>query len=113
MKVIAGSLGGRTVYAPKTSGTRPMTDKARGALFDILGPLDGYVVLDAYAGSGALGIEAISRGAERVVAIEAGREAQVAIHKNVKELNIQWQYQLYPMKVESWRQSITDIMSQP
>ncbi|HEY8584486.1 MAG TPA: RsmD family RNA methyltransferase, partial [Capillimicrobium sp.] len=63
MRVIAGSLGGRRLRAPAGRDTRPTSDRVREALFSILGPLDGASVLDLFAGSGALGIEALSRGA--------------------------------------------------
>jgi len=102
VRIIAGELGGRTLAAPKTYGTRPMTDKLRAALFDILGPVDGLAVLDAYAGSGALGFEALSRGAARVVAIESARPALAAIERNRESLAIDWAYELQAQKVESW-----------
>jgi 16S rRNA (guanine966-N2)-methyltransferase len=79
-----------------------MTDKVRAALFDILGaPTDG-VVLDAYAGSGALGFEALSRGTHRVVAVEKGRAAIQTIRANVAALEVESQYSLVPTSVESW-----------
>lgn len=102
MRINSGKLGGRIIYSPNTRSTRPMTDKVRGALFDILGPIDGFMVLDAYAGSGALGFESISRGADRVIAIESGKQAINAITKNVAGLDLGFQYQLVPSKVESW-----------
>ena len=66
MRVIAGRFGGRRLTAPPGRDTRPTSDRVREALYSILGPLDGERVLDLYAGSGALGIEALSRGAERL-----------------------------------------------
>lgn len=102
MRIIAGDLGGRVLAAPRTRGTRPMTDKVRGALFNILGPVEGLDVLDAYAGSGALGFEALSRGADHVVAIEAGREASSTIRKNVEGLGVGGSYELIEGKVENW-----------
>lgn len=102
MRIVAGKFGGRVVQAPKTNETRPMSDKVRGALFDILGPIDGFVVLDAYAGSGAVGFEALSRGAQRVLAIESGRKAINAIIANIEDLDASFSYQLAPIKVESW-----------
>lgn len=79
-----------------------MTEKVRAALFDILGPIEGLFVLDAYAGSGALGIEALSRGATKVIAVEAGHQACSAIRKSVDSLQLGMQYSLEPKKVESW-----------
>lgn len=79
-----------------------MSDKVRAALFNILGPLNGYAVLDAYAGSGALGFEALSHGAQTVVAVEIGRAAIKAINSNIETLNVSFQYRLETQKVETW-----------
>ena len=65
MRVIAGKLRGRRIAAPKGTTTRPTSDFVRETAFNLIGPVDGAAVLDLYAGSGALGIEALSRGAER------------------------------------------------
>ena len=70
MRVVAGRFGGRTLRAPAGRDTRPTSDRVREALFSMLGPLDGARVLDLFAGSGALGIEALSRGAQRVTFVE-------------------------------------------
>lgn len=102
MRIIAGRYKGRVITLPKTRETRPMGEKVRGAVFDILGPLDGMSVLDAYAGSGALGFEALSRGAQQVEAIEMGREAIRAIRGGIVTLDLSFNYQLYEMKVETW-----------
>lgn len=87
MRIIAGRLRGRRIVAPAGWGTRPTTDRVREAWFSILGPLHGTVA-DIYAGSGALGFEAISRGAERVVFVESARPAQEAIARNATSLGI-------------------------
>jgi 16S rRNA (guanine966-N2)-methyltransferase len=80
-----------------------MTDKVRGALFDILGTIvTDAAVLDAYAGTGALGFEALSRGAQRVVAVELGHKAAQSIRENVALLEVGFQYQLEEARVESW-----------
>ena len=63
MRITGGALGGRRLVAPRGERTRPTSDRVREALFAILGPLDGADVLDLFAGSGALGLEALSRGA--------------------------------------------------
>ncbi len=102
MRIVAGQYGGRVVQAPKTSETRPMSDKVRAALFDILGPIDNFVVLDAYAGSGAVGLEALSRGAQRVFAVESGKKAINTIKSNVENLEASFSYELIAQKVESW-----------
>ena len=83
MRVVAGRFGGRTLRAPVGRDTRPTSDRVREALFSMLGPLDGARVLDLYAGSGALGIEALSRGAGHVTLVERARPAQAAIEANL------------------------------
>ena len=89
VRVIAGEFGGRQLDAPRGRGTHPMGERIRGALFNsILQELPGAVVLDAYAGTGAIGIEAISRGAKHATLIEHGRVPQKAIAKNLDLLNI-------------------------
>jgi 16S rRNA (guanine966-N2)-methyltransferase len=102
MRIVGGSLGGRIITNPKTRATRPMTEKMRAAIFDILGDVSDLAVMDAYAGSGAIGFEAASRGAGRVVAIESSRGATHIIQSNQKALDIDWVYSLYPITVESW-----------
>ena len=67
MRVIAGAYGGRVLVAPAGRGTRPTSDRVREALFSMLGELEGTVVLDLFAGTGAMGIEALSRGATLAV----------------------------------------------
>jgi 16S rRNA (guanine966-N2)-methyltransferase len=88
MRVIAGALGGRRLRAPAGRGTRPTSDRVREALFAILGPLDDAVVLDLFAGSGALGIEALSRGAARAVFVERDRAALEALEANLRMLEL-------------------------
>lgn len=102
MRITTGSLGGRMVVPPKTTTTRPMADKVRGALFNVVGDVGGMIVLDAYAGSGAIGFEALSRGAERVVAIESGRAAAQALMTNRETLGVGHEYQLANTTVETW-----------
>jgi 16S rRNA (guanine(966)-N(2))-methyltransferase RsmD len=70
MRVVAGRYGGRTLKAPRGTDVRPTADRVREALFSILGPLDGLAVLDLFAGTGALGIEALSRGAHSCVFVD-------------------------------------------
>lgn len=88
MRVIAGYLGGRNFASPHGHRTHPMSDKIRGALFGILGDIKGLNVLDAFAGSGALSFEAISRGAKEAVAIEADKGAHAVIESNIVSLGI-------------------------
>ncbi len=93
MRVIAGSLRGRRLLAPSGSGTRPTTDRVREALFSVLearGALDGddVRVLDPFAGSGALGIEALSRGASHATFIELDRAAVRILRTNIEDLGV-------------------------
>ena len=89
MRIIAGVAGGRRLVSPEGSGTRPMTDRAREALFSSLGSaLVGARVLDLYAGSGALGLEALSRGAASVVFVENDQAALTALRANIELLDI-------------------------
>lgn len=84
MRVIAGSAKGRRLLGPDTSDTRPLTDRAKEALFSSLGDrVREAVVLDLYAGSGGIGIEALSRGAQRAVFVEKGRKALEALRHNL------------------------------
>jgi 16S rRNA (guanine966-N2)-methyltransferase len=87
MRVIAGRYGGRRLQAPPGAATRPTSDRVREALFSILGPrVDGAAVLDLFAGSGALGIEALSRGAERATFVENAPPAVRALRANLAAL---------------------------
>jgi 16S rRNA (guanine966-N2)-methyltransferase len=89
-RIIAGAAGGRKLKTPGT-GTRPTSDRVREALFSSLehaGTLRGARVLDLYAGSGALGLEAASRGAQEVVLVDGGREAARACRSNVADLGL-------------------------
>jgi 16S rRNA (guanine966-N2)-methyltransferase len=89
VRVIAGRLGGRRLRAPKGKATtRPTSDRVKEALFSMLGDLDGAVALDLFAGTGALGIEAISRGANRAVFVERDRAAATAIRTNLASLGL-------------------------
>lgn len=82
MRVVAGRYGGRTLVAPRGRSTRPTSDRVREALFSIIGPVDGLDVLDLFAGSGALGIEALSRGAASVTFVDSSKAAVAAIRAN-------------------------------
>ena len=83
MRIVAGRHKSRTLRAPAGAGTRPTADKVREALFSILGPVEGLRVLDLYAGSGALGLEALSRGAGPATFVESARPALAAIRANL------------------------------
>lgn len=102
MRLTGGIYGGRTIVAPQTHATRPMTDKARQAIFNALGDVEGLAVLDVYAGSGAMGLEAVSRGAGPVVAVESARLASQAIAQNSKSLGLAVEFRPLTMTVESY-----------
>lgn len=91
-RVIAGTAGGRRLAVPPGTGTRPTSDRAREGLFStwqaLLGPLDGLRVLDLYGGSGAVGLEALSRGAGHALLVEADARAARVIRQNVRALGL-------------------------
>jgi 16S rRNA (guanine966-N2)-methyltransferase len=88
MRVISGRLGGRRIRAPRGSATRPTAEPVREALFSMLGDIDGAEVLDLFAGTGALGIEALSRGARRVVFVERRPGSYAALRANLSSLEL-------------------------
>jgi 16S rRNA (guanine966-N2)-methyltransferase len=96
VRVVAGRLGGRRLQAPRGRDTRPTSDRVREALFSMLehsgpggaGPLDGARVLDLFAGSGALAIEALSRGAETATLVERDARAIAVIRANLRALEL-------------------------
>lgn len=88
-RIIAGTYGGRRITAPTGASTRPTTDRVREAVFsrlDHLGVLEDASVVDLYAGSGALGLEAVSRGARRAVLVESAAAAARVVQRNVRGL---------------------------
>jgi 16S rRNA (guanine966-N2)-methyltransferase len=88
MRVIAGALGGRRLKAPRGTLTRPTSDRVREALFSLLGDVSDARVLDLFAGTGSLGIEALSRGARSAVFIERNPRALRALKDNLASLEI-------------------------
>jgi 16S rRNA (guanine966-N2)-methyltransferase len=88
VRIIAGSRKGHRIEAPKGHDTRPTSDRVREAAFMLAGPVDGANVLDLFAGSGAMGLEALSRGAERATFVEADPRAAAAIQKNLDKLRL-------------------------
>jgi 16S rRNA (guanine966-N2)-methyltransferase len=86
MRIIAGSRKGARIFAPKGRDTRPTGDRVREAVFNLVGPVGGMHVLDLYAGSGAMGLEALSRGAESATFVEADRAAAETIVRNLDKL---------------------------
>ncbi|MEM9053906.1 MAG: 16S rRNA (guanine(966)-N(2))-methyltransferase RsmD [Pseudomonadota bacterium] len=94
MRIVAGQFKGRAIVAPKTDATRPTSDRARESLFNVLAhagwapALDGVRVMDLFAGSGALGLEAISRGAGFCLFVEMAHAARGAIRQNIETLGL-------------------------
>jgi 16S rRNA (guanine966-N2)-methyltransferase len=93
MRIVGGRLGGRTLAAPKSQNIRPTSDRLRESLFNILAhgygdPITGARVLDLFAGTGALGLEAMSRGAAFALFIDDGAEARALIRQNVEALGL-------------------------
>jgi 16S rRNA (guanine966-N2)-methyltransferase len=91
MRIIAGSRKGARIFAPKGTDTRPTGDRVREAAFNLLGPgaAEGAKVLDLFAGSGAMGLEALSRGAETATFVESDRDACRAINRNLDKLELE------------------------
>ena len=112
MRIVAGSLKGRAITAPEGQGTRPTSDRARQAIFNVLEhaswaePLDGARVMDLYAGSGALGFEAISRGAGFCLFVEIEDEARGAIRENADAWGLMGRTRVH-------RRSATDLGVRP
>jgi len=99
MRVIAGELGGRRLHAPHGDRTRPTSDRVREALFMSLGSLAGGRVVDLYAGSGALAIEALSRGAAWADLVEPDLRARAAIARNLEELGLDGRAKVWPLRL--------------
>jgi 16S rRNA (guanine966-N2)-methyltransferase len=88
VRVVAGRFGGRGLVAPRGLATRPTSDRVREALFSILGSVEGERVLDLFAGSGALTIEALSRGALEAVLVDSSAAAVAAIRRNLEAIGV-------------------------
>jgi 16S rRNA (guanine966-N2)-methyltransferase len=112
MRVIAGEFGGRVLSAPEGLATRPTTEKVRQAVFNSLasaGLLDGSRVADLFAGSGALGIEALSRGASSAVFVERDRSALRALRHNIDALGLAERATVVPSDVLAWVPAMRNI----
>jgi 16S rRNA (guanine966-N2)-methyltransferase len=88
VRIIAGTCRGARIFAPKGTDTRPTGDRVREAAFNLIGPVDDAAVLDLFAGSGAMGLEALSRGAASAAFVESDREACRAIDRNLEKLGL-------------------------
>lgn len=102
MRIIAGSLKSRVFAAPKGFATHPMGDRVRTALFNTLGDIKGLTVLDAFAGSGALAFEALSRGAAQATILEIDRDAYNIIADNIAKLELGSRTTLLHINARSW-----------
>ncbi len=100
MRIISGKFGSRQLAGSPPPGLRPTSDKLRETIFNILGPrVEASIFLDACAGMGGIGIEAISRGAQFVHFVESSRKACDIIRKNLSTLGVQSAYQLHPVEL--------------
>ena len=103
IRIIAGKFGGRSIQAPEGKTTHPMGERVRGALFNIISSdIDGAEVLDAFAGTGALGLEAVSRGAKNATFIERDRIANRILNENIELLNAQSVVRAYKIGLSTW-----------
>ncbi|PAK88160.1 16S rRNA (guanine(966)-N(2))-methyltransferase RsmD [Lactococcus lactis] len=101
MRVVSGNYGGRPLKTLAGKTTRPTTDKVKGAIFNMIGPyFEGGRVLDLFAGSGSLAIEAISRGMDHAILVEKDRAAQQVILENIKMTKESEKFQLLKMSAE-------------
>ena len=91
MRIVAGAYGGRRLTTPRGTGTRPTSDRVREALFSMLGSIEGDRVLDLFAGSGALGLEALSRGAAEATFVDSAPAAIRAVRANLTVLRAEAQ----------------------
>jgi 16S rRNA (guanine(966)-N(2))-methyltransferase RsmD len=103
MRIIAGSLRSRTLQAPPGLATRPTSDRLRETLFNVLAPrIQGAVFLDLYAGSGAVGIEALSRGAAQVSFVERAPAPLSTLRANLAKLGLTTGFRLHALSVTAW-----------
>jgi 16S rRNA (guanine966-N2)-methyltransferase len=103
IRIISGRFGGRKIEAPDTSRTHPMSERVRNALFNSIGSeVDGATVLDAFAGTGSLGLEALSRGAIQATFVERDRTAQAVLAKSITSLGLETQTILARVAVNNW-----------
>jgi 16S rRNA (guanine(966)-N(2))-methyltransferase RsmD len=103
MRIIAGSLRSRTLQAPPGLATRPTSDRLRETLFNVLAPrIQGAVFLDLYAGSGAVGIEALSRGAAQAAFVERAPAALSVLRANLAKLGVTEGFRIHTSSVGAW-----------
>ena len=112
LRIISGEFGGRLIKAPTGRTTHPMGDRVRSALFNMIDVQD-KTVLDAFAGSGAIGLEALSRGAAHVDFVDNDKQAQRIITENIKILSVQDKTRLYKMSVNTFIKMAEENNKQP
>lgn len=101
MRIVSGEFGGRPIKTLDGKNTRPTSDKVRGAMFNMIGPyFEGGRVLDLFAGSGALAIEAVSRGMDSAVLVEKHGGAQAIVQENIRMTKAESQFTLLKMEAE-------------
>jgi len=108
VKINSGSFGGREITQPPENITRPVTQKVRAAIFSTLGDVEGLTVLDLYAGSGALGLEALSLGAQSVVFVDNSAKATDVIRKNISALDVKNKTSLRQQSTKRYLQDSSD-----
>jgi 16S rRNA (guanine(966)-N(2))-methyltransferase RsmD len=102
LRVISGKLKGKRLFTLKGMDLRPTSDRVKEAIFDILqNSIPGQKVLDLFAGTGAMGIEALSRGAKRAVFVEGGRRSLTVLYKNLEACRLQEQAEVLSREVEA------------
>lgn len=103
VRIISGKYGGRKIQAPDNSRTHPMSERIRNALFNSIGnEVADALVLDAFAGTGAVGLEALSRGATKVVFVEKDRTAQKVLAENVQTLDVESTTDIIRTSLANW-----------
>src|SRR4030042_3138228 len=100
MRIISGTSKGRRLATPKSQAIRPTSDRVKESIFNILGgEVEGKVILDLFAGTGNLGIEALSRGARRAIFVEKGKDALKVIHRNLLQCGLMDQSEIISEEV--------------
>lgn len=102
MRIITGALKGHSIHDSHGHRTHPMSEKVRGALFNALGDIEGLTFLDAYGGSGALALEAVSRGAKSAVAVEIDKNAFGAITQNIQDMKVNSRVKAVRANISGW-----------
>lgn len=108
LRIIAGNLGGRQFDSPKGHVTHPMSEKIRGAVFNILGDIEGLSFFDTFGGSGAVSFEALSRGASSALIIDLDKTAMSTIKKNIELLGLQSKVTAIQANIKGWSNNNTD-----